>query len=174
MKFDYCKNILKRRIKKIIMFRKMRRNAQQLSDEECVDILINEPRGVLALLGDDDYPYALPMSHVYVDGKIYFHGAKSGHKNDSIKRHSKVSYCVTDKGVKAEDSWWYTFKSVVVFGKMTTLTDMDDKIDKLTHLGNKFFPTQKETEDEISRLLDKTEVFEITVNHMTGKVVKEK
>ena len=98
------------------MFRKMRRNAQQLSDEECVDILINEPRGVLALLGDDDYPYAIPMSHVYVDGKIYFHGAKSGHKVDSLKRHSKVSYCVMDNGVKAEGSWWYTFKSVIVFG----------------------------------------------------------
>ncbi len=156
------------------MFRKMRRHGQQLSDEECIDILINEPRGVLALLGDDDYPYALPMSHVYVDGKIYFHGAKEGHKIDAIKRHSKVSYCVTDRGIKAEDSWWYTFKSVIVFGKITTLTDNDDKIYRLTHLGNKFFPTPEETENEIERLLDRTEVFEITIEHMTGKVVQEK
>ena len=156
------------------MFREMRRLGQKLPDDECVDILVNEPRGVLALLGDDDYPYALPMSHVYVDGKIYFHGAKTGHKIDAIKNHSKVSYCVMDKGVKAEDSWWYTFKSVIIFGKITTLTDNQDKIDKLTHLGNKFFPTEEETEDEINRLLDKTEVFEITIEHMTGKVVKEK
>ena len=54
------------------MFRKMRRIGQQLPREECIEILANEPRGVLALLGDDDYPYAVPMSHVYVDGKIYF------------------------------------------------------------------------------------------------------
>ena len=152
----------------------MRRVGQQLSDEECVEILVNEPRGVLALLGDDDYPYAVPMSHVYVDGKIYFHGAKSGHKIDAIRNHSKVSYCVIDKGVKAEDSWWYTFRSVIVFGKITTLTDNQEKIDKLTHLGNKFFPTKEETEDEINRLLDRTEVFEITIEHMTGKTVKEK
>ena len=152
----------------------MRRLGQELSSEECIEILVNEPRGVLALWGDDDYPYALPMSHVFVDGKIYFHGAKTGHKIDAVKNHSKVSFCVIDKGVKAEDSWWYTFKSVIVFGKISTLTDEQEKIDKLTHLGNKFFPTQKETEDEINRLLDRTEVFEITIEHMTGKIVKEK
>ena len=156
------------------MFRKMRRLGQQLSDEECIDILTNEPRGVLAVLGDDDYPYTVPMSHVYVDGKIYFHGAKTGHKIDAIKKHSKVSYCVLDKGLKEKDSWWYTFRSVVVFGRITTLCDDGEKIDKLTHLGNKFFPTPEETQDEIDRLLDRTEVFEITIDHMTGKVVKEK
>lgn len=156
------------------MFRNMRRLGQQLSQEECIDILINEPRGVLAVLGDDDYPYTVPISHVYVDGKIYFHGAKTGHKNDAIKKHSKVSYCVIDKGLKEKDSWWYTFRSVIAFGKITTLTDSAEKIDRLTHLGNKFFPTPEDTEDEIDRLLDRTEVFEITIEHMTGKVVQEK
>ena len=156
------------------MFRKMKRIGQEISKEECEEILTNEPRGVLALLGDDDYPYAIPMSHVYVDGKIYFHGAQEGHKNDAVKKHSKVSYCVIDKGVKAKDSWWYTFKSVIVFGKIKTLTDRDEKIEILTHLGDKFFPTHKETVDEINRLLDRTEVFEITIEHMSGKIVKEK
>ena len=156
------------------MFRKMRRLGQELSKDECIDILTNEPRGILALLGDGDYPYALPMSHVYVDGKIYFHGAQKGHKIDAIKKNPKVSYCVIDKGVKAEDSWWYTFRSVIVFGKIRILADRDEKIDKLTHLGDKFFPSHEETVDEINRLLDRTEVFEITIEHMSGKVVKEK
>ncbi len=156
------------------MFRKMRRIGQEIPKEECEEILTNESRGVLALLGDDDYPYAIPMSHVYVDGKIYFHGAQEGHKNDAVKRHQKVSYCVMDKGVKAEDSWWYTFKSVIAFGRIKTLTDRDEKIEKLTHLGDKFFPTHEETVDEINRLLDRTEVFEITIEHMSGKIVKEK
>lgn len=156
------------------MFRDMRRRKQQLSADECVNILIDEPRGVLGLLGDNDYPYALPMSHVYVDGKIYFHGAQKGHKLDAVKKHDKVSYCVVDKGVKNEGEWWYTFKSVIVFGKIRTLTDKDEKIDKLTHLGDKFFPTHEETVDEINRLLDKTEVFEITIEHMSGKITVEK
>ena len=156
------------------MFRDMRRRKQELSSEECVEILINEPRGVLGLLGDDDYPYTVPMSHVYVDGKIYFHGAKKGHKLDAVKKYDKVSYCVVDNGIKNKGEWWYTFKSVIVFGKIKTLTDRKGKIDKLTHLGDKFFPTHEETVDEINRLLDKTEVFEITIEHMSGKITVEK
>ncbi len=156
------------------MFRKMRRQKQELSKEECVQILTDEPRGVLALLGDYDYPYAVPMSHVYVDGKIYFHGAMKGHKNDSVKKYDKVSYCVVDKGVENDDGWSYTFKSVIVFGKIKILTDSDEKAERLTYLGDKFFPSHEDTVDEISRLLNKTEVFEITVDHMTGKIVEEK
>lgn len=152
----------------------MRRKNRELPYEECIEILTNEPRGVLAVLGDYDYPYTVPMTHVFVDGKIYFHGAQTGHKNDAIKKHDKVSYCVMDKGVKAKDSWWYTFKSVVVFGKIRTLTDKDEKIEKLTYLGDKFFPTHEETVSEIDRLLDKTEVFEITIDHISGKRVEER
>lgn len=155
------------------MFRKMRRLGQMLSKEECEEILTREPRGVLALLGDYDYPYALPMSHVYVDGKIYFHGAMQGHKNDAVKKHDKVSYCVFDEGVKNDDGWSYTFRSVIVFGRIRTLTDDDEKVEKLTHLGDKFFPTHDETVSEIERLLHKTEVFEITIEHMSGKTVVE-
>ena len=151
----------------------MRRSKQELTHEECESILLNEPRGVLAVIGDYDYPYALPMSHVYVDGKIYFHGAMKGHKNDAIKKFSKVSYCVMDEGVLNPDGWSYTFKSVIVFGKIRTLTDRDEKIDRLTHLGDKFFPTHQQTVDEINRLLDRTEVFEITIDHMSGKTVEE-
>jgi nitroimidazol reductase NimA-like FMN-containing flavoprotein (pyridoxamine 5'-phosphate oxidase superfamily) len=145
-----------------------------LSKEECEEILTREPRGVLALLGDYDYPYALPMSHVYVDGKIYFHGAMQGHKNDAVKKHDKVSYCVFDEGVKNDDGWSYTFRSVIVFGRIRTLTDDDEKVEKLTHLGDKFFPTHDETVSEIERLLHRTEVFEITIEHMSGKTVVEK
>ena len=157
----------------VIMFRKMRRAKQELSKEECIDILTNEPRGVLALLGDYDYPYALPMSHAYVDGKIYFHGAKTGHKNDAVKNHEKGSYCVMDEGVLNDDGWSYTFRSVIVFGKITTLADKDEKIDRLTYLGDKFFPTHEETVKEINRLIDKTEVFEISIDYMSGKIVEE-
>lgn len=156
------------------MFREMRRKRQELSEDECIKILTNEPRGVLALLGDGDYPYALPMSHVYVDGKIYFHGAQKGHKLDAVRKYPKASYCVVDDGVRNEGEWWYTFKSVIVFGKIRTLTDSNEKIEKLTYLGDKFFPTHEETVSEINKLLDKTEVFEIDIEHMSGKITVEK
>ncbi|SFL50538.1 hypothetical protein SAMN02910297_01085 [Methanobrevibacter olleyae] len=153
----------------------MRRAKQALSEEECVDILINEPHGVLAVLGDDEYPYAIPLSHVYIDGKIYFHGTiKNSHKKDAIRKHDKVSFCVIDKGIKAENEWWYTFKSVVVFGRMKTIDDVEDKINKLSHLGNKFFPSEEETKSEIDRLLNLTELYELKIEHISGKIVEEK
>ena len=93
---------------------------------------------------------------------------------DSIEKHDKVSFCVINKGVKAENDWWYTFKSVIVFGRMRTIKDRDIKIEKLTHFGNKFFPNEEMTKSEIDRLLDVTELYEITIEHMSGKVVEEK
>ena len=70
------------------MFRPMRRWKQQLSDAECIAILEKEPRGILSVLGDDGYPYGIPMNHWYceADGKLYFHGAKTGHKIDAISQ----------------------------------------------------------------------------------------
>ena len=156
------------------MFRKMRRSKQELSKAECINILSDEPRGVLAVIGDYDYPYTVPISHVFADGKIYFHGALKGHKNKKKKKYDKVSYCVTDNGVLNDDGWSYTFKSVVAFGRIKTLTDEDEKREKLTYLGDKFFPSHEDTVDEINRLIHRTEVFEITIEHMSGKIVEEK
>ena len=79
-----------------------------------------------------------------------------------------------DKGIKNDDGWSYTFKSVIVFGRIRILTDDGEKIEKLTQLGDKFFPTHEETVKEINRLLNKTAVFEIIPEHITGKIVEEK
>ena len=96
-----------------------------------------------------------------------------GHKMDAIKKHDRVSYCVMDEGIENDDGWSYTFKSVIVFGRMRVLTDDDEKVEKLTHLGDKFFPTHEQTVSEIERLLHRTAVFEITIEHISGKIVEE-
>ncbi|SDB03994.1 Pyridoxamine 5'-phosphate oxidase [Pseudobutyrivibrio sp. YE44] len=86
------------------MFRKMRRFKQQVSEAECIDILKSTKRGVLSVIGDDGYPYGMPINHYYCeeDGKIYFHGAKAGHKIDAIKACDKASYCVYNDGFRKE------------------------------------------------------------------------
>ena len=98
------------------MFRELVRKKQQLSQEEAIAVLKQEPRGVLSLQGDDGYPYGIPMDHFYneADGCIYFHCGKNGHKNDAIARSDKVSFCVMDQGFRRAGEWALNIKSVVV------------------------------------------------------------
>ncbi|MBQ2093839.1 MAG: pyridoxamine 5'-phosphate oxidase family protein [Ruminococcus sp.] len=110
------------------MFRKMRRFKQQISDEKCVEILTNEPRGVLALYGENGYPYALPLDHLYDDGKLYFHCAAEGHKIDAIKANPHASYCVMDEGFRKENEWALNINSVIVFGTIRFVTDKEQML----------------------------------------------
>ncbi|MBQ8929177.1 MAG: pyridoxamine 5'-phosphate oxidase family protein, partial [Oscillospiraceae bacterium] len=71
------------------MFRTMRRYRQELSPEVCRQILTRGTTGVLAVCGDDGYPYTIPLNYIYTEGKLYFHGAKTGHKIDAIRRSDK-------------------------------------------------------------------------------------
>ena len=111
------------------MFRSMRRFKQQISDAECIRILQEEKRGVLSMLGEDGYPYGIPLNHWYnpEDGKIYFHGAKTGHKIDAIAKCDKVSYCVWDAGYRKEGEWALNVNSVIVFGRISLVTDEEKR-----------------------------------------------
>lgn len=156
------------------MFRPMRRSKQQLSREVCVDILQNEPRGVLAVLGDEGYPYTVPLDFVYEDGVIYFHCAKSGHKLDAVRGCDKASFCVIDKGEKSGEDWSYFFNSVVCFGRVKILSEKKDIIKKAALLGKKYYPDQSEAEQEALKFADKMYILALSVEHMSGKRVHEK
>lgn len=156
------------------MFRKMRRYKQQIPEDECINLLKREKRGVLAVLGDDDYPYTVAMNHVYLDGKLYFHCAREGHKIDAIEKCDKVSYCVMDEGVKIDDNWWYTFKNVVVFGRMSKVTD-DKLIETVLYsIGDTFNVTEEFMDEEMKLFRDRVLILELDIEHISGKIVNEK
>lgn len=155
------------------MFPKMRRYKQQLEQERCVEILKQEPRGVLALSGQDGYPYAVPMNFVYDDGCLYFHSAVEGHKLDAIRACSKASFCVLDKGVRPDGEWAYYFDSVIVFGKITVVTDEAARQDKLRKLGRKYFPTEEMVEHDLRKNAARALVLKMAIEHLTGKHVHE-
>ena len=94
------------------MFRELARKKQQLSDAECIGILKKEKRGVLSVLGDEGYPYGMPMNHYYneADGRIYFHCGKRGHRTDSLRNCDKVSFCVYDEGYRKAGEWALNIK----------------------------------------------------------------
>ena len=151
----------------------MRRLGQMLSKEECEEILTREPRGVLALLGDYDYPYALPMSHVYVDGKIYFHSGQKGHRTDSMRRHDKASFCVYDSGVQKEGHWSLNIRSVIVFGRIEFIEDQETIYSICRKLCHKFTDDEAYIEDEIRTAGPRTLMFALVPEHISGKLVNE-
>ena len=158
------------------MFREMRRFKQQLSEEECRHILKTEKRGVLAVNGDGGYPYTIPINYIYEEesGKIYFHGAKEGHKIDALLRDPKASFCVYDHGYRQLGDWSYTVKSVVVFGRLRMLEDREEMIELSRRLGRKYYPTEEELEAEIAHSGKRVQILELAMEHMTGKLVHEK
>ena len=151
-------------------FRSMRRNRQQLSEEESIEILQKATSGVLALLGDNGYPYAVPISYVYADGKIYFHSALSGHKVDAIRSCDKASFCVIEQDDVKPEKYTSFFRSVIAFGRIHIEEDEAEKLAIARLLGNRYNPKheealQKEIEGGLSRML----AIRLDIEHLTGK-----
>lgn len=157
-------------------FRTMRRFGQQLTDDECVEILEREKRGVLSVIGDGGYPYGIPLDHWYCreNGRIYFHGARVGHKVDAIRAHDKVCYTVRDAGTPhAPDGWDLDFESVVVFGRMREVEDREEALRACRALCRKFTDDEAYIEREIEKASSRVLVLELAPEHMTGKRVNE-
>lgn len=157
------------------MFREMRRFKQAVSNEKCIEVLKNEPRGVLSVLGDDGYPYGLPINHYYDDetGKIYFHGSKVGHKHDAIKNCDKASLCVYDKGYRREGEWALNITSVIVFGRIKPVENKETYERILRNLCHKFTNDEEYINHEIETSTKNVLLLELTPEHISGKLVNE-
>lgn len=158
------------------MFRKMRRSGQEVSKETAVNILKNASRGVLSVIGDNGYPYGIPVNFVYDEKEkaIYIHGAKSGHKIDSIKNCNKVSFTTWDNGFKKDGDWAWTVTSIVVFGHAELINNINITTEKISHIGLKYYPSSEDVEKEIKSAIDKVQLICVHIEHITGKTVHEK
>ena len=157
------------------MFRELVRKKQQISNEECVELLKEELRGILSVQGDDGYPYGLPINHYYneADGCLYFHSGMTGHKIDALRRDSKASFCVYDRGFRREGEWALNIKSVIVFGRIEIIEDKETIYDISRKLSHKFTRDEAYIEKEITHSGPRTLMFRLVPQHMTGKLVNE-
>ena len=158
------------------MFRELLRKKQALTREECDQVLENALRGVLAVNGDDGYPYALPINFYYdkTAGKLYFHSGKVGYKVDCLKNSKKASFTAEDAGTRNKGEWWLTIKSVIAFGVVEEVTDKKEIADISRLLSYKFTSDKEYIEREIEKYLDATLLLSFSIQHMTGKTVREK
>lgn len=161
------------------MFREMRRKKQILSLEDTIAILEKGTSGVLAAHGDDGYPYAVPLSYVFHENRIYFHSAKTGHKMDAISQNSKVSFCVIDQDRIVPEEYTSYFRSAIVFGKAHILNNDEEKRRALEKLAERYSPDHEQGRlQEIDKLFNQVCLIELVIDHMTGKeaieLVREK
>jgi uncharacterized protein len=151
------------------MFRTMRRSKQQLSSAETTAVMTRGTYGVLACFGDHDYPYAVPLSYVFVHDKIYFHSAKTGHKMEAISNREKVSFAVVDEDRVISQEYTTLFRSAVVFGR-ARIVEGDERLAAFQALVDKYSGCQPEDERmrEIARC-EQSLIVAIDIDHMTGK-----
>lgn len=157
------------------MFRELTRKNKQISNEECIEILKRETRGILSVNGDDGYPYGTPMNHFYraEDGCIYFHCGKFGHRLDAIKHSDKVSFCVYEQGYRDDGEWALNVRSVVVFGCIEVIDDINEISAIAVELCRKFTQDEEYIRREIDQHARATLLLKLTPEHMCGKRVKE-
>ena len=156
------------------MFRKMRRFKQELDRQEIERILLTNTAGVLSVIDEDGYPYAVPLSYVYFDGKIYFHSAKVGHKIDAIKNCDKATFCIIDKDEVQPEKYTTFYKSVIAFGTVKIIENQEETLFAIKELGEKYYPRHDtELQHEIDKSKDAFVIIKLDISHITGKQAKE-
>ncbi|MBO7497908.1 MAG: NimIJ family nitroimidazole resistance protein [Bacteroidaceae bacterium] len=151
-------------------FREMRRKRQQLSEAESIAILEKATSGILALLGDEGYPYAVPISFIYTDGKLYFHSALSGHKVDAIRQCDKASFCVIEQDDVQPEKYTTFYRSVIAFGRIHIIEEEQEKLETARLLGNRYNPNDEDRlRQELEKGLSRMLMIRFDIEHLTGK-----
>ena len=160
------------------MFRPVRKKKNETGPERAKALLRTARRGVLAVCGDDGYPYAVPINFLYDEEKqeIIFHGARSGHKVDALKACDKVCFTVIGgKQVESADEAWAPFlESAVVFGRCGLIADRNETLELCKRFAMKYYPTEQMVDDEVAASGKAVQMFRITIEHISGKRVQEK
>lgn len=151
------------------MFKEMRKKDREVLGEDIEKILTNGEYGVLATVGENGYPYTVPLSYVYQDNSIYFHCAKEGHKLDNIEKNHKVSFCVVTDTEVLPGKFSTNYKSIIAFGEAKELTGVL-KRDILFEFIEKYSQSFiEEGKRYIERAQDSAKIVEIKIEHITGK-----
>lgn len=158
------------------MFRPMRRTKRAISDENAKHLLEQGRRAVLAVNGDDGYPFAFPINYRFDAGanKIFFHGAKAGQKVDALRRSDKVCLTVMGNERYEQGEWAPYVQSTVVFGRCHLVDDAAATEAEVRRLAPKYYPSAEEAEEELNKYLAAVQLYEIEIEHLTGKQIQEK
>ena len=152
------------------MFREIRLTDRIVNDEKAVEIIANGSYGVLSTIGEDGYPYGVPLNYIHFDSCICFHCAQQGHKLDNIDFNNKVSFCVVTKSDVLSNEFDTDYESAIAFGTATVVTDDSEKKDILLSVLNKYSADYlKAGNNYMKKYWDETKVIKIKIEHLSGK-----
>lgn len=146
------------------MFKNLRRQDRALNENDARDILKRGKFGVLSVIGENDYPYGVPIHYVIIDNSLYFHCSTSNsHKVSAIRKNNKICFTVieTEDGIKS--------RSAIFFGTANEVKEKRQMV--LEKLVEKFVPEQawKSAKQGIPYALDNILAFELNIEHLSGK-----
>jgi len=158
------------------MFRSIRKKKNEISLDETKELLRCSRRGILAVNGDNGYPYAIPINYLYDENteKIIFHGAKAGHKVDSLKACDKVCFTVYGNETVKEEAWAPYVQSAVVFGRCHLIENKETSIELLKQFAMKYYPNEDMVANGIAAAGSAAQMFQIEIEHISGKEVQER
>ncbi len=158
------------------MFREIRKKKNEIGLEEVKRLLVRERRGVLSVNGENGYPYAVPINYWFCEEteKIYFHGARIGYKVDAIRKCDKVCFTVFGNESVQGESWAPYVQSVVVFGKCRLIENQEVRREFIEKFARKYYPNERSVQEEIARSGKAVQMFEIEIEHWSGKQIQEK
>lgn len=159
------------------MFRDMRRKERSISHEAACKLLKNERRGVLAVNGEDGYPFAFPINYLYDEetNKVYFHGAKQGLKVESLAKSDKICFTVMgNEHTEPGEEWAPYVQSAVVYGRCKVIEDAEPVTELVRRLALKYYPSAEAVDVEIAKAIKAMAFYEIDIEHISGKEVQEK
>ncbi len=151
--------------------RAMHHEKRKLSDEITLGLLQKGEHGILALNGDDGYPYAVPITYSYFDGCIYFHSGKHGYKMDILTRNQKACFSVILNVEVMPSKFSAKYESIIVTGDISFVEDKEEKNKALEFLLDQFSPEHKEMGMKFvyGPFGEKTAVFKMTIKEISGK-----
>ncbi len=158
------------------MFREIRREKNELNVEDVKQLLKTAKRGVLAINSEDGYPYGLPINYFYDEEnkKIYFHSSKVGYKVELLKKSDKVSFTIFGEEIFKEESWAPYVRSVIVFGKCHPINDNNEALKAIYKFALKYYPNKEMVDEEVNQDFKAVQMYEIEIEHVSGKQVHEK
>ena len=150
--------------------RDIRRSDRALTEEQAREILARAEHGVLATVGADGWPYAVPVNHVLAGDVLYIHCATKGHKLENLAHEERVSFCAVASARVLPEALSTLYESAVVFGRAALVTDPAEKLRGLELLAVRFCGAlTPKAEEAIATSASRAAVVRIQIEGIAGK-----